>query len=90
MKRLNNLRIEIDELDNKIRELLLKRMEVSVQVGMIKKELNLDVLNLKREEEIIENIKKELQDSPYLVQYLEIMNVILKTSKDLQKWKNLV
>ena len=85
MKRLNNLRIEIDELDNQIRELLLKRMEVSVQVGMIKKELNLDVLNLKREEEIIENIKKELQDSPYLVQYLEIMNVILKTSKDLQK-----
>ena len=82
MKRLNNLRIEIDELDNQIRELLLKRMEVSVQVGMIKKELNLDVLNLKREEEIIENIKKELQDSPYLVQYLEIMNVILKTSKD--------
>lgn len=50
------LRINIDEYDNKLIELLGKRMKVSEQIGALKKEFNVAVLQNKRWSEILEKM----------------------------------
>jgi chorismate mutase len=50
------LRINIDEYDNKIIEILGKRMAVAGQIGALKKEFNVAVLQNKRWNEILETM----------------------------------
>ncbi len=50
---LANLRTQIDELDNALLELLAKRMRVSKEIGIYKKEHNMPVLQTNRYEEIL-------------------------------------
>lgn len=53
---LDEVRKEIDEADQKILPLFLKRMELAKQVAAIKKEQGLPVLNEKREQEVLNGI----------------------------------
>ena len=50
---INNLRAQIDVVDNQIIELLGKRMKVSDGIGVLKKESNVSVLQSKRWNEIL-------------------------------------
>lgn len=50
------LRVNIDDYDNKIIEILGKRMKVSEQIGALKKEYNVAVLQNKRWNEILEKM----------------------------------
>jgi chorismate mutase len=49
------LRRQIDELDNSLLELLAKRMRVSVEIGVYKKEHNMPILQEQRYDEILQN-----------------------------------
>lgn len=51
---LNELRMQIDELDNDLLELLAKRMRVSEEIGVYKKEHNMPILQTERYEEILQ------------------------------------
>lgn len=55
--RLENLRKQIDEIDNSIVILLAKRMEIVKKVGKLKKKSNLPLLDNKRWKEIIKTKK---------------------------------
>ena len=55
-KRMAGLRVNIDEYDNKIIEILGKRMQVAGQIGALKKEFNVAVLQNKRWNEILEKM----------------------------------
>lgn len=48
------LRRQIDELDNSLLELLAKRMRISKEIGMYKKEHNMPILQSKRYDEILQ------------------------------------
>ena len=50
---LNALRHQIDELDNSLLELLARRMRVSDEIGIYKKEHNMPILQVKRYDEIL-------------------------------------
>ncbi len=52
---LADLRMQIDTLDNSILETLAKRMRVSKEIGMYKKEHNMPVLQANRYENLIQN-----------------------------------
>ena len=52
---LNRLRKEIDEIDTQLLALFERRMDVSKQVGAYKKERNLPVLVLEREQMVIKS-----------------------------------
>ena len=52
---LTALRRQIDELDNNLLELLARRMRVSVEIGMYKKEHNMPILQAARYDEILQN-----------------------------------
>jgi len=55
-KELKEFRKDIDNIDDKIIYLLNKRAEIVIEIGKIKKLLNLGVFQPKREEEIIQRI----------------------------------
>ncbi len=52
MKELEELRREIDSIDEKIVELLAQRMKIVAQVGVIKRRLNVPLTDEKREEQV--------------------------------------
>ncbi len=63
MKDLNEIRKEIDSIDREMINLFKRRMDVSKQVAVYKKENNLPVLDEKREKEVIK--KAELLGEDY-------------------------
>jgi len=56
MKNLDEIRKEIDELDDKFVELFKQRMSLSKQVADSKRETGTAVLNSKREQDIIDRL----------------------------------
>ena len=54
---LETIRNEIDEVDIKLADLLIKRMNCSKEIAIIKKEDNLPIFIPEREKEILEKLK---------------------------------
>lgn len=80
---IEELRREIDETDEKITELFIKRLALSRKIGRIKKEKNLPVLDEKREEEIIEKLSEKAGDDGEYIK--ELYKTVFGISRDLQK-----
>jgi monofunctional chorismate mutase len=59
MKELQKLRKQIDRIDTKIADLLKKRFFKTKKIGEIKKQLNLPIINNKREKQILEKTDTE-------------------------------
>lgn len=91
-KSLDDLRVEIDKIDDELATIFEKRMNVVKDISLVKKENNLPVLDSSREDDILEKnvikVKDELQ--PY---YLTFLKEMLEISKSYQRnilKKNLV
>ena len=84
MKDLTIIRDEINQINEKMLELFIRRMELSSQVFSYKKENNLPVLDRKREEEILQKVA---DNSPHeLRSYsLEFFRSLMDLSKDYQE-----
>lgn len=52
------LRKEIDAIDSQLKELLIKRMDICLDIAAYKKRHNLCIEDEKREEEILKNLSK--------------------------------
>lgn len=61
-KRMASLRVNIDEYDAKLLEILGKRMQVAGQIGALKKEFNVAVLQNKRWNEILDKMTAQGAD----------------------------
>ena len=59
---IQTLRNEINLLDTELKNLLKKRMELTEQVGLYKKEVNLPITDEKREEQILATIPHEFHN----------------------------
>lgn len=82
-KELERFRKEIDKLDDNLINILNKRAEIVIEIGKIKKLLNLGVFQPKREEEIIQRISnKSTLLKPFIVE--TIWKEIMGATKDLQ------
>lgn len=83
MNQLEQYRTEIEQVDDELIKLLIKRMELSKKIGEYKKSNGLSVYDPKREEELkIKNLLKV--EEIYKSGYSEIFETILKVSKDFQ------
>ena len=83
MKDLNESRLIINEIDDEMKKLFLKRMETVKGVALYKKENNLPVFDESREASMKERLAGDLDEmKPY---YLNFLEAILKESKDYQK-----
>ncbi len=79
---LDNLRKQIDDIDQQIAKLLDHRLHLCATIGQTKKQKDLPIENSAREKEILNNIKEMNLTHPNHIQ--EIMRSIFKESKDLQ------
>jgi len=57
MDELKSMRIEIDELDNQLMRLLDRRYQLSKSIGIYKKHNHKQVLDLKREHQILDKAR---------------------------------
>ena len=83
---LEEIRKEIDKIDNEILSLLAKRKALAKEIALIKKSKNMPVLDEKREAELIKRLKKkskELGLNEDLV--VSLYNYILENSKKEQE-----
>ena len=83
MEKLQEYRDEIEKIDEELAKLICKRMDVSLKIGQLKKDNNLSIYDPKREELLREKNLSKIEEK-YRKGYNEILNVILKVSKDLQ------
>lgn len=82
---LKDLRKQINEIDDEILSLYLKRMNISKQIGQYKKEHNLPIYDQKREEELINNLLNKIDNNELKENYKKIIQLILIESKNQQK-----
>ena len=79
MREFNEVRLDIENVDLKLKELFLNRMELIEEIKNIKRKNNLPVEDKKREEYLItkysENVIK------YKSEYLDFLNYIFYLSK---------
>jgi len=76
MKNLDSLRNKIDRIDEKILNLIKKRLDLAKEIGRYKKESKLPLKDTKREKEILD--KK-------IGVYKKIWKLIIEESKKVQK-----
>ena len=83
MDKLEELRKEIDLIDQQIAELYNKRLSICENIGKVKKQYNLPILNIDREQEVID---KNLQyvDEKHREGYKKVIQLIMDESKKVQ------
>ena len=81
---LKELRKQINEIDDELLSLYLKRMNISKQIGQYKKEHNLPIYDSKREEELINNLLNKIDNNELKENYKKIIQLILIESKNQQ------
>jgi len=83
MSDLNELRKEIDRIDDEIIKYFNMRLEVSKKVAQYKAEKNMEVLQSDREREINEKIKRKAPKG-YEEHFVKLFDCILEISKNVQ------
>ncbi|MDD3125997.1 MAG: chorismate mutase [Candidatus Izemoplasmatales bacterium] len=85
MDELPVLRNQIDEIDQKMQELFIKRMEIVAAISEFKMANDRSVYDHTRETEIIQRNVTRIKDSPYAPYYQRMLESILDESKRYQK-----
>lgn len=81
---LDNIRQEIDKIDDQIVQLLEERMHLVEGVVAYKKTSGRPILDTKREEVIFEKVKNRVGNKKYEDTIVETFSDILKRSRDYQ------
>lgn len=85
MKELSELRKEIDSLDIELVEIFEERMKIALSIAEYKSKNNLQVLNKGREEEVIQNCKKHLNNKEFSIYLESFLRSLMDISKEVQK-----
>lgn len=83
MKDLNEARLRLNDIDDKMKSLFIERMNIVKDIALYKKENNLPIFDAKREEEMKERLSKDTSELKEY--YLGFLDAILKESKDYQE-----
>ncbi|MDY0295004.1 MAG: chorismate mutase [Acholeplasmataceae bacterium] len=81
---LNELRKEIDVIDEQMMELFKKRMSVSKNIGKLKKVMGLPIIDNAREEMILEKRKAALGNNELIPYYQAFLIKLFDLSKEYQ------
>ncbi len=84
MNKLELARLEINKCDEEMIKLFKRRMDAVREVILYKIENNLEIFDLKREEEIIKRNVESLNNSELEKYYRDFFNSILRVSKEYQ------
>lgn len=81
---MDKLRQNIDNIDDKIMELLIQRLAIVKDIGKLKKTKNIPIEDKSREKIIIDNIEERYLLEPHREFLKSIYNSIFKESKNIQ------
>ena len=85
MTELDILREQIDIIDEKLVELFENRMDISKKIGDLKIQKEIEILNSKREEEVIKKGLSNLKDKELSCELEEFLRKIMELSKRVQE-----
>ena len=85
MTKLDEYRIEIDEIDRELVQLFEKRMETVLKVANYKKENGMEVLQSSREEVVLQKAVDNLNDKKYENDIREVFELLMRLSRESQK-----
>lgn len=85
MDKLEELRLQINDIDKSLAELFEKRMKLAKEIGEYKKENNLPILDEKREEEVILRNLSYIKTNELKEYYEKFIKEVVSLSKDYQK-----
>ena len=85
MTKLDEYRVEIDEIDREIVQLFEKRMKTVLKVASYKKENGMEVLQSNREEVVLQKAVDNLKDKKYEDDIREVFELLMKLSRNSQK-----
>jgi chorismate mutase len=82
---LDRIRTGIDEVDNGIVKLLARRRELVIELAKIKKELDVPIYDRKREQALVDRVKKWGADHKLNEEFVEVVfRLIVMNSKEVQ------
>ncbi len=84
MKDLNESRLIIDDIDKKMKELFIKRMETVKDIALYKKQNGLAIFDEKRESAMFERLGSDLGED-LKDYYLDFLKNVVRISKEYQK-----
>ena len=84
MTQLEKYREEIIEVDKQIAKFLEKRFEIVTNIGDYKREKNLPIQDLKRDEVVMKNAIDSLENNTYRKEVKKVFQNIILTSKSIQ------
>ena len=82
---MEKFRKQINEVDEKLKELFVERMQIVKEIGMYKLEHNLPILDKEREQELLEKNVKTIKDLCFRDLYGEFYQKLMDLSKELQE-----
>lgn len=83
MKDLNEARLIINDIDDQMKLLFIKRMGIVKEIAKYKKENNMPIFDEKREKEMIERLSEDMGELKNY--YLAFLNCVLIESKTFQE-----
>lgn len=81
---LNELRHEIDHIDDEMMALFKRRMDVSKQIGKVKKAMNLPIFDPSRESLVLDKRRERLDDEELWPAYKSFLTKLFDLSKEWQ------
>jgi chorismate mutase len=82
---LEKIRTEVDKIDAELISLLIKRIKLSGEIGIIKNALNVPAYDAKREKEIENNISSQISDPKIEKSLKRVFERIIDESRAIQK-----
>ncbi|MFU8792653.1 MAG: chorismate mutase [Acholeplasmataceae bacterium] len=85
MKNLTELRAMIEAIDDQMLDLFKQRMNISKDIGQLKKEQHLPVFDPKREKALFDLQKQKLNNETLWPFYLSFYKHLISLSKEIQQ-----
>ena len=86
-KKIDKLRKEIDEVDQKLMNLLLKRFSITKKIGQVKTSNSISIDDNDRENNIINHLSNKANNDLRKEDIADIFKLVFNISKNLQKIK---
>tara|TARA_B110000196_G_scaffold36852_1_gene27517 strand:- start:186 stop:458 length:273 start_codon:yes stop_codon:yes gene_type:complete len=86
-KKIDKLREEIDEVDQKLMNLLLKRFSITKKIGQVKTSNSIGIDDNDRENKIINHLSNKANNDLRKEDIADIFKLMFNISKNLQKIK---
>jgi len=83
--RIKDFREKIDRLDDQLIDIIVERLSLTLDIGEIKEEINLNITDNNREQEIINRMTQRLKGRLNPKEIEKIFNLIFQISKKIQK-----